>query len=450
MKIIACVKIIKGELNPFDECAVEAALSLSDDVTVLSMGPASWKEALKPLTRLGARCVLLSDPAFAGSDTLATSYILSEAAKKTGFDLIICGRQSIDGDTGQVGGEMSEMLGINYYPFVTRLEGLTAHMRGGIVKEITFPALIAVERINTLRFPSLRSRAGEVSVWDNSVLCLDKSRCGLEGSPTKVIKSFENEKTKRRCRFIELSELEGIIKSYKRNVPQKKESAEKLKNVWCVGREVLRKASEISDDIRVLENDDPHFVAELAKKEKPDVILWNGDINGRSKAPVCAAALCTGLCADCTELETDGETLFMYRPAGSGKIYAKIKSIKKPCMATVRCEEKGSRITVSVGRGAKNALNGVWDFAKKLGAEIGASRGAVDMGLAPYEAQVGLTGRSMASDIYIAVGISGAVQHMCGTEGCGLIIAVNTDKNADIFDYADIGIVCDAGRLAEI
>ena len=450
MKILVCVKIIKGDVNPFDECALEAALRLSDDVTVLSMGPVSCREPLQKLTRLGARCILLSDSDFAGSDTLATSYVLSEAAKKAGFDLIICGRQSIDGDTGQVGAMMSHMLDIRLYPFVTKLEGLRAHMRSGKTEDIKLPAIITVERINTLRFPSIRSRAGEVTVWDNSVLGADRERCGISGSPTRVIKSFENESGKRHCRFIKLSELDEIIKNYRRKPRAVRESHGKLKKVWCVGEEAAAEALCISDDIKVLEENNPLLIAKYAKEEKPNAILWKADLEGRTAAPICAAELSAGLCADCTELETDGETLFMYRPAGSGKIYAKIKCITAPCLATVRTAALGGRITVSAGKGAKDALEAVHTFAKKYGAEIGASRAAVDMGLAPYEAQIGLTGKSISSDIYIAVGISGAVQHMCAAEGCGLIIAVNSDKNADIFDYADIGIVCDAERLRDI
>ena len=84
MKIIVCVKVVKGEINPFDESALECALKLSDDVTVVSMGPVSCLEVLKPLTRLGAKVKLICDSAYAGSDTLATSYILSTATKHPG------------------------------------------------------------------------------------------------------------------------------------------------------------------------------------------------------------------------------------------------------------------------------------------------------------------------------------------------------------------------------
>ena len=122
MKILVCVKVVKGELNPFDESALECALQLSNDVTVLSMGPKSSENALKPLTRLGAKVILISDNCFAGSDTLATSYILSSAIKGMDYDLILCGRQSIDGDTAQVGPMLSEMLGISLITNALKVE----------------------------------------------------------------------------------------------------------------------------------------------------------------------------------------------------------------------------------------------------------------------------------------------------------------------------------------
>ncbi len=90
MKILVCVKVINGELNPFDACALEEALRLGGEVSVLSMCPPSASDVLRPLTRLGVKNVyLISDSIYAGSDTLATSYILSLAAEKIGFDLIL-------------------------------------------------------------------------------------------------------------------------------------------------------------------------------------------------------------------------------------------------------------------------------------------------------------------------------------------------------------------------
>lgn len=157
--------------------------------------------------------------------------------------------------------------------------------------------------------------------------------------------------------------------------------------------------------------------------------------------PFTAALLETGLCADCTALETDGNRLFMYRPAKSGSITAKIECRTNPQMATVRTVSDSSDIIVSGGKGVKDCYDKFLEFAADLNAEIGASRGLVDMGIAPYSQQIGLTGKAVSPKIYIAVGIFGAVHHTCAIENAGTIIVINPDKNAPIFEYADYGII---------
>ena len=197
MKILVCLKIAKGEINPFDESALECALRMSDDVTILCMGPKSCESTLGALTRLGAKAVLISDTLYAGSDTLATSYILSTAIKNMDYDLILCGRQSIDGDTAQVGPMLSQMLGIN---LITN--AMSVETDGDLVKAVTrageecvgLPAVVTSERSFVLRFPSIFSKISEVETIDNTYLKCDPSRCGASGSPTKVLEAFENER----------------------------------------------------------------------------------------------------------------------------------------------------------------------------------------------------------------------------------------------------------------
>lgn len=447
MKILVCVKVIKGELNPFDDSALECALQLSDDVTVISMGPKSCAEVLKPLTRLGAKVVLISDSVFAGSDTLATSYILSTAIKQMEYDLILCGRQSVDGDTAQVGPMLSQKLSI---PVITNAMEVSckdniayADTRAG-KEEVQLPALVTVERGYVLRFPSIFSKVGEVEFVDNTKLNCDVSKCGLAGSPTRVLKTFENESGKRKCKFISKNELIPLVEKLmmQESCEEKKiTDFAKLKSVWAVGEDVLEKAKEISEQIVLIEKSTPEEIAQRAINEKPDVILWNADLWGRKNAPIVAAMLETGLCADCTMLETDGENLIMYRPAQGGNITAKIRCITKPQMATVRTKSESSDIIVSGGKGIADNIEKLEDLARKLNAEIGASRGLVDMNKASYDKQIGLTGKTVSPKIYIAVGISGAIHHTCAIEGSGTIIAINPDKDARIFEYADYGII---------
>ena len=311
-------------------------------------------------------------------------------------------------------------------------------------EESHLPALVTVERGYVLRFPSIFSKVGEVATIDNTKLNCDISKCGLAGSPTRVLEAFENESGKRKCKFISKSELIPLIEKLmkqERFEINKSANCAKLKRVWAVGEEVLEKAREIAEEVILIDKLTPEEIAQKAKEEKPDVILWNADLWGRKNAPIVAAMLDTGLCADCTMLEADGNDLIMYRPAQGGNITAKIKCLTKPQMATVRTKSESSDIIVSGGKGIAENIERLEELAIMLSAEVGASRGLVDMNKMPYDRQVGLTGKTVSPKIYIAIGISGAIHHTCAIEGSGTIIAINPDKDARIFEYADYGIV---------
>ena len=177
------------------------------------------------------------------------------------------------------------------------------------------------------------------------------------------------------------------------------------------------------------------------KAEKPDAVLFGSDDTSKRTAALAAAKLKSGLCADCTKLSTDGETLYMIRPALSGSVMAKIKSLSAPAMATVRTTQTAGNIIVAAGFGVRDSLEGVKAFANNLGAALATSRKAVDNDILPYKYQVGLTGKTVSPAVYIAIGISGAVHHIVGMDKAGTVIAINPDKNASVFDYADYGIV---------
>lgn len=451
MKIAVCVKIVEGELNPFDECALEEALKIENsEVYVVSMCPLSAKDKLLSLTRLGVKKVyLLCDKAFAGSDTLATSYILSEFVSKLGADYVFCGRQTIDGDTAQVGPCLATKLGFSLITNVMKINNID---QSGVVCDTRLgqesankPCLLTIERINTLRFPSIRSKVGEIEIIDNSTLNCDVSKIGLSGSPTKVLKTFENDKGFRKCKFVDAKDFYSLVENEKtktdKTIFKSDESDVKFENVVAVGEVVAQKAKLISKTVTVIDMTTPEKIAEKIKELDAKVVLWNADLLGRRFAPVVSALLETGLCADCTHLECDGEKLFMFRPAKSGNILAKIKCDTYPQMATVRCDAKSDDVIVSAGRGVIENLDKVRDFAEKMGAVMCTSRPVVDKNLVPYEMQVGLTGKNVSPKVYVAIGISGAVQHTCAIENAKCVIAVNPDKNAQIFSFADFGIV---------
>lgn len=199
-------------INPFDLNAIEEALLLRERfggmVTVLSMGPPQVLAALREALSLGVdQAVLLSDRAFAGADTLATSYTLAAGIRKIGtYDLILCGKQAIDGDTAQVGPEIAEWLGIPHLTYVSRIdEAPSAELAGIKVERLveggyeqvssSLPALLTVVReLNEPRLPSfrasLRARTQEITVWEAADLEVDQSRIGIPGSPTRVNRIF--------------------------------------------------------------------------------------------------------------------------------------------------------------------------------------------------------------------------------------------------------------------
>jgi electron transfer flavoprotein beta subunit len=205
---------VESIVNPYDLTAVQAAVNVKEShggkVTVITMGPPQAEQALRETISVGAdRAVLLSDRAFAGADTLATSYTLARAIERFGqdapVDLVICGKQAIDGDTAQVGPGIATRLGFTQFTYVTEVvaidaaEGRITVRRkaegGSEVIAGRLPALLTVElEMVKVRRASLPRMIGalraQVEVWDAASLQADAGRLGLKGSPTWVRKIF--------------------------------------------------------------------------------------------------------------------------------------------------------------------------------------------------------------------------------------------------------------------
>ncbi|MCD8232317.1 MAG: electron transfer flavoprotein subunit alpha/FixB family protein [Clostridiales bacterium] len=245
------------------------------------------------------------------------------------------------------------------------------------------------------------------------------------------------------------------------------------------------------DEYDVYNTDVQSYAMEtLVRKYAPFIVLYGATNNGRDVAPRVACALHTGLTADCTGLDIDEKGLLAStRPAFGGNLMATISCpdhrpqmstvrpgvFKKPAADDSRTGEiiredihidpadvrvhliervkevaeavhlEEADIIVSGGRGLGNPENFslIRDLADAMGGVVGASRAAVDAGWIPHAHQVGQTGKTVAPKIYVAVGISGAIQHLAGMSGSDTIIAINKDPDAPIFSVADYGIVGD-------
>ena len=236
IKIIACIKQVPGTtevkidpetntlvregieniINPFDSYAVEEAVRLKErfisngcgkeiEVIVITMGPPQAEKILRDSIALGSdRVIILTDKAFAGSDTLATSSILCAAIKKIGdYSIILCGKQSMDGDTGQVGPELAQKLNIPFAGHVSKIDDLSedeitykqlTDNNYELIKTSIPTVLSVLKEINEPRIPSLKTMIKAknmlVEKWGKDDINVKSDEIGLEGSATRVVKIF--------------------------------------------------------------------------------------------------------------------------------------------------------------------------------------------------------------------------------------------------------------------
>ena len=568
---------VPSEVNLFDVLAMSAVADLKEtmsvEAVVFTMGPPQARDALIQCLAMGAdRAVHLVDRAFAGSDTLATARALSLALSRERFDLIICGRSSVDAETAQVGPEIAEFLDLPQVTSVTRIEfdsscgSLKAARQtdeGHEIVSCRLPALITVtEGVAPEVYPRPdaleAAKSKPITELAAADLADDLSLFGVQGSPTSVssIYSFEPDREGIVVRDKPADEAVTLLLDYleERDVfgarqpsKAKAESRGPVREpgdsgaIWVVAEflgdgvrpvtlELLGGAcllaTQINTDVeavlmgegvscyapmftahgadRVHVADDPRLaqydtelqtsvLADLIKSRSPYAVLVPSTTNGRDLAARVAARLGLGLTGDCIGLEIDSQgQLVQLKPAFGGNIVAPILSNTRPQVTTVRpgilssveadwsVEPRvemhsvgsldGSRVKVhervvdssaecialehartivTVGKGVGNAENiaVVRELAENLGASLGATRDVADLGWLPRQFQIGLSGKAVSPDLYIAVGVRGVFNHAVGIQKSGIVVAINNSARSPIFKAADFGIL---GDYAEV
>jgi electron transfer flavoprotein alpha subunit len=545
--------------------AVELATATGAQTTSVTMGPPQAQSSLIETLAMGIdRAVHLQDRAFAGSDTLATARALALWLKREAFDLILLGKYSLDAETGQVGPEIAELLGIAQ---ITGIRNLS--LDGDIVRaeresdegteqiECPLPALLTCAE-RTRRPPPLRPAALEaakskpLSTISAAELAADSKAFGFAGSPTWVQEVQVQQAPSVQCRLIDaaqpqdaalqtVAELQrlgalGASQRRRRRIGASIRNPVAGKDVWVVceenlEHEVTRGSLELlsaadqlasrtggalvvvgfpasmarhagllagygADRIMILDHEAlqsrrpesiAQAVAQLVTQHQPWALLLCASELGRDWGPRLAARLGLGLTGDAIGLELDGEgRLVALKPAFGGNIVAPILSKTYPQMATVRSGVlelaepqpsrraevqtvrpalapprstlvqskslldpsiiplEGSEVVVGIGAGVgEEGVERVKQFARAIGAGICATRRVTDLGWLPRQLQVGLTGKAIEPELYFAIGIRGAPNHVIGIKRARTVVAINNDPEAPIFERANIGLVAD-------
>ncbi len=564
---------VPSEVNPFDVLGLVRAVELKsgpdDEVVAVSMGPPQAREGLVTCLALGAdRGVLLSDRALAGSDTLATARALGMVLQREQPDLIVCGRNSADAETGQVGPELAELLGLPHISQVRKLD-LRPESHSVVAERITdegyqvvecpLPAVVCVtEGVAAETFANRQQMAEAQEKPVEEVTCSqltdDLSQFGLEGSPTWVEDIRLVEPT-RQGLMIEgetpedaASQVAQLLKDSLASLGEEEQPAtpamegfrypdEKRQAIWVVAEtsqaglrrvtlELLGKARELTgithsqvvavlignadegaaeslsaygaDRVLTLDNSGlgpvcgravANALAEAVASEQPYAILFAATADGRDLASRIAARLGLGLTGDAIDLEIDEEgRLVQLKPALGGNVIAPILSKTLPNLVTLRpgllvpIEPDGTAaasvealatpafddadisvvethyeddpggialaqaeivLGAGMGIGGPENLPQVQSLAGEIRATVATTRNVVHAGWLPHQVQVGISGRTIAPQVYLAVGIRGVFDHTVGIQKAGVIVAVNSNRRHPIFKAADVGIVGD-------
>ena len=464
-------------VNGNDEYALEAALKLVEEhggeVTLVSMAPANAPETMRKALAMGAqRGVHVTDPALQGSDTLSTARVLAAALEGLEFDLVLAGVDTSDGVAGVVPPGVAALRRLPYLSYAAKIEpdpgAGTVRVRrisptGFDVLEAAMPALIScTQALGEPRYPSLKgimaARSKEITTLTLADLGIEPGTVGLGGA-----------------------DVTGVVVAADPG-PAAQELAGFVPNVLTVTDPAT---ADHAAGMIVAQR-----LAALIEAHDPDIVMTGAGPEGRDLAGALSALTGWGVLANATAVQgtadgpvathsvfggklitesalTNGKGIITVRPnsvtaepsGSTGQVEAatvagELRQPAVPVVDRLDAETKAAqiddaRIIVAGGRGVggPDGFGLIRDLADALGGAVGATRAAVDSGWIPYSQQIGQTGKIVKPQLYLAMGISGAIQHKVGMQTASTIIAVNRDPDAPIADFADMIVI---GDLVEV
>ena len=526
---------IKNIINKDDKCAIEEALKIKEKtdakICSVSMSVKSNIKVLKDILAYGVDdAILLNDSVFAGSDTNATAYVLSQAIKKIKSDLIICGKNSSDSATSQVGIGVSAKLDIPFlYNVIEIIDVNKKIIRCKIINDNNYeiiesklPCVVIVNNtINIPRIPTIKNRLiaskKEIITWNSNDLNAIPNKCGFNGSVTSVVKTtplITNKETKiiEGTKKEKVDKLLSIIKKsfFNTNSFDEFERTDKTNlEYWIYDNDFISTCKLIAkcyklkakakivvvtfnnlnnklfkygaDKIINIKTSNDNYMIKagilvnLVSERSPSVFLFNKSNEGKILSAYIASKLNIRLSADCVKLDLDvNNRLIQIRSAYGGTMLSNI--ISKNCktqMATVipndekliynensngeieiinnnisdsnvkilektTIKEKylDKEIIIACGVGAIKQLDNLKEIAMLLNASIGITRDVCDKGFLNTNYLIGQSGKITSSKVYLAFGISGALEHVVGINS-DIVISINTDYRAPINKISD-------------
>ncbi|GAA2137645.1 hypothetical protein GCM10009760_18350 [Kitasatospora kazusensis] len=538
------------EMNPYCRRAVSAGVAAAQasggSCTVITLGPPTAEDCLREAVAWGAdRGVLITDPAFAGSDTLATARALAAALDRLGpFDLVLCGRNSVDADTAQMPAQLAELLD---WPMVGGVRELSfeadavrvgcEHDDGRLEARVALPAVLTcAERLTD---PAKVGPEGRAAVAADRISRLTAADLGPgpwgeQASPTTVgeVRLVEADRWGLRYDGDEDGVRQAVARlaGHDAFTPAAAGPGEGRRAAGggpspsgpvavlaepgrpAATRDLLGEAARLAGgrgrvfvlstepldtaeagawgaDVVVpivgaeAEEDVATALTSWCLEQAPWAVLSPSTMWGREVTARAAARLGAGLAGDAIELDADEHGLVCWKPAFSGALVAAVRFRSAVQLATVRSGVlrtaplgeavaesvpelrvsprgrveiagrtrdddvdalAGASVVVAVGAGvAPEDYPLLRPLIDLLGAELAATRKVTDRGWQPRARQIGITGRSVAPRLFVAIGTSGRFNHLAGARGADIILAVNSDPAAPVFENADVGLVAD-------